>query len=67
MGNAFNSLASNLVDSMKLANDGFQGFVKGMIWTVIKLISMMLAQSIAMSISNSAQSAAATGPLVHTT
>ncbi len=59
---AFNSLANGVVDSLGLANDGFQGFVKGLVGTIAKLISMMLAQSISQAIAGATSSGLATGP-----
>lgn len=62
VGGAFQGMASNIVESMGLANTGFQGFVKGMIQTVTKLISMLLSQSIAQAIAGATASGTATGP-----
>lgn len=59
---AFESFAGRFVDSLKLADDGFQGFVKGLISTVIKLISMMLAQSLSQAIAGATASGVSTGP-----
>lgn len=59
---AFEMMATNLVGALKLADDGFGRFVKGLIGTVTKLISMMLAQSISQSIAGATTSGTATGP-----
>jgi hypothetical protein len=58
----FSQLGNSVVESMGLADEGFAGFVKGLASTATELISMWLAQSIAASVSNATQSAAATGP-----
>lgn len=59
---AFQDFSRGFVNSLGLANDGFQGFVKGMIETITQLISMMLAQSISQAIAGATASGAATGP-----
>jgi len=62
VANAFDNMSAGLVASLGLADDGFQGFIKGMISTVLQLISMMLAQSISQAIAGATASGAATGP-----
>ena len=62
VGSTFQNLSSRIVDSLGLANTGFQGFVKGLISTVTQLIAMMLSQSIAQSIAGATASGTATGP-----
>jgi regulator of replication initiation timing/predicted transcriptional regulator len=62
VGDAFDGLSSRVVDSLGLADQGFQGFVKGLAGTITKLISMMLASSISQAISSATSSALATGP-----
>lgn len=62
LSGAFESMSGRLVDSLQLANDGLQGFVKGLASVVIKIISTSLAQSIAQSIAGATASGAATGP-----
>jgi TP901 family phage tail tape measure protein len=59
---AFDSMSLGIVESLGLADDGFQGFVKGLVSTILKLISMMLAQSISQAIAGATASGAATGP-----
>jgi len=59
---AFQNMGNKLVSSLGLADEGFQGFVKGMASTVTELISMLLAQSIASAIASAGGSALATGP-----
>lgn len=58
----FQDFTAGFVESLGLANDGFQGFIKGMIQTVTKLISMMLAQSISQAIAGATAAGASTGP-----
>jgi hypothetical protein len=55
-------MSAGVVESLGLADDGFQGFVKGLVSTILKLISMMLAQSISQAIAGATASGAATGP-----
>jgi hypothetical protein len=62
VGGAFQNLAGSIVNSLGLANNGFEGFVKGLAQTVTRLISMMLAQSISQAIAGATASGAATGP-----
>jgi TP901 family phage tail tape measure protein len=62
VANAFDSMSAGLVASLGLAENGFQGFIAGMIKTVLQLISMMLAQSISQAIAGATASGAATGP-----
>lgn len=59
---SFENFTGRFVDSLGLANEGMQGFLKGLINTVTKLISMMLAQAISQSIAGATASGAATGP-----
>lgn len=60
--NAFNVVGQKMLAGLKLAQDGWEGFLGGMIETVTKLISMALSQSIANAIVGATTSAAATGP-----
>ena len=62
VGDAFFNMGNRLVDSFGLADDGFQGFVKGLANTVTDLIAMYLSQAIASSIAGATASGAATGP-----
>lgn len=62
VGGAFEDLSGRVVESLGLANTGFQGFIKGLVQTVTKLISIMLAQSISQSIAGATASGTATGP-----
>lgn len=59
---AFSNMSAGLLNSLGLAENGFQGFMKGMIQVVLDLISMMLAQSIANAIAGATASGAASGP-----
>jgi TP901 family phage tail tape measure protein len=59
---AFSNMSAGLLNSLGLAENGFQGFVKGMIQVVLDLIAMMLAQSISNAIAGATASGAATGP-----
>jgi hypothetical protein len=63
VSNAFGQLSQNIVGALNLADDGFQGFVKGLISTVTQLIQIMLAQSISQAIAGATASGTATGPL----
>ena len=62
VADTFSGLASSIVGSLGLADTGFQGFVKGLVGTITKLISMMLASSISQSIAGATASGTATGP-----
>lgn len=62
VGSVFDQMGMRIVESLGLADEGFQGFIKGIMATVVQLISMMLAQSIAQSIAGATASGAATGP-----
>ena len=59
---AFEGLGGRISEALGLAATGMQGFLKVLLETTVKLISMMLAQSIATSVANATKSAAATGP-----
>jgi hypothetical protein len=59
---AFDTMGSNMIDSLGLADDGFQGFVKGMASTVMQLISMLISQAVGNAIVGATASGAATGP-----
>jgi len=58
----FTEIGQSVVNSLGLAESGFEGFLGKMIETATQLIAIYLAQSIAGSVSNATQSAAATGP-----
>jgi multisubunit Na+/H+ antiporter MnhG subunit len=62
LGNAFSTMSENMVESLGLAQSGLQGFMAGLGKTVLKLLSMYLAQSISASIAGATASGAATGP-----
>lgn len=62
VADAFSSLSNSLVESLGLAQNGFGGFISGMIQTVTKLIAMMLASAISQSIAGATASGTATGP-----
>jgi TP901 family phage tail tape measure protein len=59
---AFANMGSNMLNSLGLADDGFEGFVKNLGGTVIDLIAQMLAASIAQSIAGATASGTSTGP-----
>jgi TP901 family phage tail tape measure protein len=58
----FNNIGQSVVNGLGLAENGIQGFIGGMLSTVISLVSMFLAQSLAASIAGATTSGAATGP-----
>ena len=62
VANAFNQMGMSLVNSLGLADDGFQGFVKGLIGTITQLIAMMLSSAIAQSIAGATASGTVTTP-----
>ncbi|WP_271856071.1 tape measure protein [Patiriisocius marinus] len=62
VGQAFSGFTSRIVDSLNLANDGFEGFVKGLADTVTQLIAQLLAASISQSIAGATAAGTATGP-----
>jgi hypothetical protein len=62
LGEAFSSMSNRLIESLGLAKDGLQGFMQGLGQTVLKLLSMYLAQSISASIAGATAAGAATGP-----
>lgn len=59
---AFQAFTGKVVNSLNLADDGFQGFVKGLASTVTQLIAQMLAAAISQSIAGATASGTATGP-----
>lgn len=59
---AFDQMAGALINSLGLADDGFQGFIKGLASTVLQLMAMYLSQSISAAIAGASASGAATGP-----
>tara|TARA_B110000483_G_scaffold57008_1_gene71308 strand:+ start:2531 stop:4837 length:2307 start_codon:yes stop_codon:yes gene_type:complete len=59
---AFEGMAHRLIDSLNLADTGFQGFVKGLLSTITKLIGMMLSAAISQAIMGATTSGTATGP-----
>lgn len=56
------NIGASIVGSLGLAEDGFEGFLGGMLQTVTKLLAMVLAQSIGNAIAGATASGAATGP-----
>jgi hypothetical protein len=58
----FMAIGDSVVNSLGLAEDGFQGFLGSLLKSATQAISMYLAQSMAASISGAAKSAEATGP-----
>ena len=59
---AISDFANRAVDSLGLAAHGFQGFLGVMLRTAIKLITILLAESIGNAITGATQSGTATGP-----
>ncbi|QDP47653.1 MAG: putative tape measure protein [Prokaryotic dsDNA virus sp.] len=60
--NAFGQMGNNLVNSLGLADTGFEGFAKNLAGTITKLISMLLSNAMASAIAGAQASALATGP-----
>jgi hypothetical protein len=58
----FQQIGNSIIESLGLAEDGFDGFIAGLMSTAVELISMMLAQSIANAIAGATASGTATGP-----
>ncbi|MCB0448469.1 MAG: phage tail tape measure protein, partial [Gelidibacter sp.] len=59
---AFSNMTNRFVDSLNLADDGFQGFVKGLAKTINQLISQLLASALAQAITSGTQTGTSTGP-----
>jgi TP901 family phage tail tape measure protein len=59
--NAFSGMAMGLVDSLGLAENGMEGFLGGLLKTVLQAMSMYMGQAIAAAIAGSNAAAAATG------
>ena len=62
MGATFEDFTGSMLNSLNLADHGFQGFIKSLGKTINKLISQMLASALAQSISGATASGASTGP-----
>jgi hypothetical protein len=62
VGAAFEGMSSRMIAGLELADSGFQGFVKNMASTIMKLISMLLSNAIANAVAGATQSAVGTGP-----
>ena len=62
VGDGFQKMSDKIVDGLELADTGFEGFAKGLIGTITKIISMMLSQATAQAIAGASASAAGTGP-----
>jgi len=62
VGDAFSNMTNRFIDSLGLAETGFEGFVKTLAQTVTKLISIALSQALANSIAGATSSGSATGP-----
>lgn len=62
VSDAFANMAGSFVDSLGLASSGAEGFLGGMLVTATKLISMLLAECIALAIKSASISAAFSGP-----
>lgn len=61
VGDAFENMTSRFVDSLGLADHGFEGFVKSLLGSVTKIIATLLAQSVAYAITGGSAAGAATG------
>jgi len=62
VGGAFESLSGSMVDSLKLADHGLQGFIKSLLKGITKIIAGLLSQSIASAIAGGTSAGASTGP-----
>lgn len=62
VAHSFADMSNNFIDSLGLADDGFEGFVKSLAKNVTQIIATLLAQSIANAISGGAAAGASTGP-----
>lgn len=62
VSNAFMGMGYSIANSLGLASDGMQGFLRVMLSTAVDLIGMALANSIASAIQGAQQSSTATGP-----
>ena len=62
VGGAFDSLSNSMVDSLKLADHGLQGFIKSLLKGITKIIAGLLSQSIASAIAGGTSAGASTGP-----
>lgn len=62
VGGGFKQIADSAVQSLGLAEDGFEGFLGGLASTVTSLIAMMMSAAIASAIQTGSISAAFTGP-----
>jgi len=58
----FNAIGASVVNGMGLANDGMEGFVKGMAQVAAQFISIMAAEAIAAAIKGASLAATFTGP-----
>jgi hypothetical protein len=63
VADSFANFSNSIIGSLGLANDGFEGFVKGMADTITQLIAQLLAASISQAIAGAAATGTATGPL----
>jgi TP901 family phage tail tape measure protein len=59
---AFSNMTGSMINSLGLADNGMQGFLKNMLKTVTDLIAMMLASSISQAIAGATAAGTATGP-----
>lgn len=58
---SFKNMGGAMIDSLNLAENGFQGFVKGMLSMVLDMISMLLANAVASAISAAVVASGGTG------
>ena len=61
VADSFANMANSWIDSLGLADDGFQGFVKSLGKSIIQLIARLLAQALATAITNAITASSAYG------
>jgi hypothetical protein len=62
IGDAFDNMGNRMVDSMGFAQTGMEGFVGGMMKAAVKIIGILLAESISQAIASASDAAMFTGP-----
>ncbi len=63
LAEGFNLIGQSVVDSLGLAETGFQGFLGSLLQSTVQVISMLLAQAIANAIVSGTETGSASGPL----
>ncbi len=61
VANAFATMSNNFIDSLGLADSGFEGFVKSLAKSITQLIAQLLSQAVAFAILGGVESGASTG------